>query len=57
MHQACLDPKAMLVSSHLALVDLRTPVALAPFEILIPAPRDLAHMQKMAIIKVVQCMG
>jgi hypothetical protein len=57
MHRACLDPKAMLVSSHLALVDLRTPVVLAPFEILIPAPRDLAHMQKMVIIKVVQCMG
>jgi hypothetical protein len=38
---ACLDPKAMLVSSHLVLVDHRTPFALAPLEFLISTPRDL----------------
>jgi hypothetical protein len=38
---ACLDPKAMLVSSHLALVDHRTPFALARLEFLILALSDL----------------
>jgi hypothetical protein len=41
---ACLDPKEMLVSSHLALVDHRTPFELAPleFQILAPHGRGLA---------------
>jgi hypothetical protein len=34
----CLDPKAMLVSSHLALVDRRTPFAIAPLEFPFLAP-------------------
>jgi hypothetical protein len=43
--EACLDPKAMLVSSYLAFVDHHTPFALAPLEFPISAPRelDLAH--------------
>jgi hypothetical protein len=41
MNGAFLDPKAMLVSSHLALVDHRPPFALAPLEFLISAPREL----------------
>jgi hypothetical protein len=32
------------------LVDLRTPIRLAPLEFLSLAPRDLARMQKMATI-------
>jgi hypothetical protein len=42
----CLDPKAMLVCSHLALVDHHTPFALTPLEFLILALRDLAYMHK-----------
>jgi hypothetical protein len=38
---ACLDPKAILVSSHLVLVDHRTPFALAPLEFSILASHDL----------------
>jgi hypothetical protein len=44
--EAYLDPKAMLVSSHLVLVDHHTPFALALLELLILAPRDLAYMHK-----------
>jgi hypothetical protein len=36
---AYLDPKAILVSSHLALMDHHTPFGLAPLEFLILAPR------------------
>jgi hypothetical protein len=43
---ACLDPKQMLVSSHLVLVDHHTPFALAPLKFLILALRDLAYMHK-----------
>jgi hypothetical protein len=38
---ACLYPKAMLVSSHLMLVDLRIPIGLALLEFPFLAPRDL----------------
>jgi hypothetical protein len=37
---ACLDPKAMLVFSHLALVDHHTPFGLAPLQFLISALRE-----------------
>jgi hypothetical protein len=42
--QQCWHPR------NLTLVYLRTPLGLAPLEIPISAPRDLAHMQKMATI-------
>jgi hypothetical protein len=38
--RACLYPKAMLVSSHLALVDHHTPLGLALLEFLISALRE-----------------
>jgi hypothetical protein len=38
---ACLDPKAMLISSHLVLMDHHTPFTLAPLEFLFLALRDL----------------
>jgi hypothetical protein len=41
---ACLDPKAILVYSHLSLVDHHTAFGFAPLKFLISAPRirDLA---------------
>jgi hypothetical protein len=45
------DPKEMLVSSHLALVDHPTPFGLASLELLISAPRGLSQMHKYEILK------
>jgi hypothetical protein len=44
--RACLDLKAMLVSSYLVLVDHHTPFTLVPLEFPILAPCDLAYMHK-----------
>jgi hypothetical protein len=42
----CLDPKAMLVSSHLTLVDHHTTFAVALLQFPISAPRALPYMHK-----------
>jgi hypothetical protein len=39
--EACLDTKAMWISSHLALVDLQTPIGFALLQSPFSAPRDL----------------
>jgi hypothetical protein len=45
---ACLDPKSMLVSLHLVLVDHHTRPNFAPLEFPTPASRDLAYMHNMS---------
>jgi hypothetical protein len=42
---ACLDPKAMLASMTPGACGPQNALGLAPLEILIPALRDLEHMQ------------
>jgi hypothetical protein len=44
--KACFDTKAILVSLHLALVDLRTPIGFALLESPFSTPHHLAYMSK-----------
>jgi hypothetical protein len=49
--EACIDPKQCQYPRNLTLVDLRTPIGLAPLDFSSSAPRDLPiYMQKMIII-------
>jgi hypothetical protein len=42
--RACLDPKLGWYPRHLTLLDLRTPLGLAPLKSRVPTLRDLAYM-------------